>query len=74
MEKDLFLSLLFYGQQLSAIILSIVWPFAQGALNSFGIWLANSKDTAPVLAPFVYGCFRTFIITIWITSYAYNSS
>ena len=46
----------------TALILSIVWPFAQGALNSFGIWLANSKDTAPVLAPFVYGALERLLL------------
>lgn len=46
----------------TAIILSIIWPFAQGALNSFGIWLANSKDTAPVLAPFVYGALERLLL------------
>lgn len=46
----------------TAVILSIIWPFAQGALNSFGIWLANSKDTAPVLAPFVYGALERLLL------------
>ncbi|MGL4338574.1 MAG: PTS transporter subunit EIIC, partial [Turicibacter sp.] len=38
-----------------AIILAFVWPFVQGQLNAFGQWIATSKDTAPVLAPFIYG-------------------
>lgn len=46
----------------AAIVLSVVWPFAQGALNSFGMWLANSKDTAPVLAPFIYGCLERLLL------------
>ncbi|MEG2108317.1 MAG: PTS transporter subunit IIBC [Clostridium sp.] len=45
-----------------AIGLSILWPFVQGALNDFGIWLAESKDTAPVLAPFVYGCLERLLL------------
>ena len=47
---------------ITAIVLSIVWPFAQGALNSFGIWLANSKDTAPILAPFIYGTLERLLL------------
>ncbi|MTL71029.1 PTS transporter subunit IICB [Turicibacter sanguinis] len=43
------------GPTITALILSIVWPFAQGALNSFGQWIATSQDTAPIIAPFIYG-------------------
>lgn len=50
------------GSTIVAIIVSIVWPFVQGALNAFGIWLANSKDTAPVLAPFAYGCLERLLL------------
>ena len=50
------------GSVISAIILSIVWPFAQLGLNNFGIWLAASKDTAPVLAPFIYGCLERLLL------------
>lgn len=50
------------GSTIVAIIVCIVWPFAQGALNSFGIWLANSKDTAPILAPFAYGCLERLLL------------
>lgn len=46
----------------TAVILSVIWPFAQGALNSFGVWLANSKDTAAVLAPFVYGALERLLL------------
>lgn len=50
------------GSVVSAIILSIVWPFIQGALNSFGMWIASSRDTAPVLAPFVYGTLERLLL------------
>lgn len=50
------------GSTIVAMIVSIVWPFAQTALNSFGIWLANSKDTAPILAPFAYGCLERLLL------------
>ena len=50
------------GSVVSAVVLSIVWPFIQGALNSFGIWLAESKDTAPILAPFVFGSLERLLL------------
>lgn len=50
------------GSTIMAVILSIVWPFIQGLLNSFGIWLAESKDTAPVLAPFIYGSLERLLL------------
>lgn len=50
------------GSTMMAIILAIVWPFIQGALNDFGQWLANSKDTAPVVAPFVYGTLERLLL------------
>lgn len=43
------------GSVVAAFVLSIIWPFAQGGLNAFGEWIATSQDTAPYLAPFVYG-------------------
>ena len=50
------------GSVVTALILSIVWPFVQGALNSFGIWIASSKDSAPILAPFVYGTLERLLL------------
>ncbi|MDA3730545.1 PTS transporter subunit IIBC [Niameybacter massiliensis] len=50
------------GSTVMAIFLSVVWPFIQGSLNSFGQWLAASKDTAPVLAPFVYGTLERLLL------------
>ena len=50
------------GSVVSAIILSIIWPFAQTGLNAFGIWLAESKDTAPVLSPFIFGCLERLLL------------
>lgn len=50
------------GSTVTAIILAIVWPFIQGALNNFGVWLAESRDTAPVLAPFVYGALERLLL------------
>ncbi|MGL5379394.1 PTS transporter subunit IIBC [Clostridium sp.] len=50
------------GSVVTAIVLSFVWPAIQGALNAFGIWLAESRDTAPVLAPFVYGALERLLL------------
>lgn len=50
------------GSTIMAVLLSIVWPFIQGLLNNFGIWLAESKDTAPVLAPFIYGSLERLLL------------
>ncbi|MBO5377515.1 MAG: PTS glucose transporter subunit IIA, partial [Ruminiclostridium sp.] len=35
--------------------LSIIWPLIQSGINAFGVWIANSSETSPVLAPFIYG-------------------
>lgn len=50
------------GSVVSAVILSIVWPFAQSGLNAFGMWLAESKDTAPILSPFIFGCLERLLL------------
>ena len=50
------------GSVVASIILSLFWPFIQSALNGFGEWIASSKDTAPVLAPFVYGTLERLLL------------
>ena len=45
-----------------AIVLSFVWPVVQSGINSFGVWIANSQDTAPVLAPFIYGTLERLLL------------
>lgn len=45
-----------------SIILAFVWPVIQGGINSFGIWIANSSTTSPVLVPFVYGTLERLLI------------
>jgi PTS system, glucose-like IIB component/PTS system, IIBC component len=50
------------GSVISAIILSIVWPFAQSALNGFGKWIATSKDSAPFISTFVYGTLERLLL------------
>ncbi|MFC3932355.1 PTS transporter subunit IIBC [Streptococcus dentapri] len=44
------------------IVLAIFWPLVQSAINGFGQWLANSKDTAPFLAPFLYGTLERLLL------------
>ncbi len=45
-----------------AFVMSIVWPFIQGLINDFGIWLASSKDSAPFLAPFTMGMLERLLL------------
>ncbi|QCT74047.1 PTS glucose/maltose transporter subunit IIBCA [Macrococcoides canis] len=45
-----------------AIILSIVWPYIQAGINNFGLWIATSKDTAPILAPFLFGFLERLLL------------
>lgn len=45
-----------------AFVLAIVWPLIQGLLNDFGQWIATSKDTAPVVAPFIYGTLERLLL------------
>lgn len=45
-----------------SLVLAVVWPLIQTGINNFGIWIANSADTAPVLAPFVYGTLERLLL------------
>ena len=45
-----------------SLILSVVWPFVQLAINSFGIWIANSQSKSPILAPFIYGTLERLLL------------
>ncbi|KXZ40420.1 PTS system maltose-specific IIB component, Glc family (TC 4.A.1.1.11)/PTS system maltose-specific IIC component, Glc family (TC 4.A.1.1.11) [Alkalithermobacter thermoalcaliphilus JW-YL-7 = DSM 7308] len=50
------------GSTISAIILSLFWPFIQSVLNGFGRWIATSKDSAPIIAPFVFGTLERLLL------------
>lgn len=50
------------GSVVMAFTLSLVWPYIQWSLNSFGNWIASSRDTAPVIAPFVYGALERMLL------------
>lgn len=45
-----------------AIVLSFVWPVIQAGINNFGLWIAQSQDTAPILAPFLYGTLERLLL------------
>lgn len=45
-----------------SVILSLVWPVVQTGINNFGIWIANSSETSPLLAPFVFGTLERLLI------------
>ena len=45
-----------------SIILALFWPVVQTGINNFGIWIANSSETSPVLAPFIYGTLERLLL------------
>ena len=47
---------------IAAIVLAIVWPVIQSGINGFGMWIANSKETAPILAPFLFGTLERLLL------------
>lgn len=51
-----------YRSVIVALILAVFWPVVQTGINSFGKWIANSQDTAPILAPFVYGTLERLLL------------
>lgn len=46
----------------TAIVLAFFWPLVQTGINNFGQWLATSKDSAPFLAPFLYGTLERLLL------------
>lgn len=45
-----------------SLVLAVVWPVVQTGINAFGVWIANSSSTSPVLAPFIYGTLERLLI------------
>jgi len=45
-----------------SLLLSIIWPLIQLGINSFGLWIADSSSTSPVLAPFIYGTLERLLL------------
>ncbi len=51
-----------YRSVIVALILAVVWPIIQSGINNFGSWIANSQDSAPILAPFLYGTLERLLL------------
>lgn len=45
-----------------ALLFAVIWPIIQLGINSFGIWIANSSSTSPILAPFIYGTLERLLL------------
>ena len=43
-------------------VLAVVWPAIQGGINAFGLWIAGSSSTSPILAPFIYGTLERLLL------------
>ena len=46
----------------TALVLAVVWPLIQAGINAFGVWIAGSQETSPVLAPFIYGTLERLLL------------
>lgn len=46
----------------TALVLAALWPVVQSGINGFGVWIANSQSTAPVLAPFLFGTLERLLL------------
>ncbi|HEL1146032.1 TPA: PTS transporter subunit EIIC [Streptococcus equi subsp. zooepidemicus] len=47
---------------LVALLLALIWPVIQSGINGFGMWIASSQDTAPILTPFLYGTLERLLL------------
>ena len=45
-----------------SLILAVIWPVVQSGINAFGVWIANSSSTSPILAPFIYGTLERLLL------------
>ncbi len=45
-----------------SLVLALVWPVVQFGINAFGVWIANSSSTSPILAPFIYGTLERLLL------------
>ena len=55
------LAVIFYSAIVS-LVMALVWPVVQTGINAFGIWIANSSETSPILAPFIYGTLERLLL------------
>ena len=45
-----------------SMVMAVVWPMIQSGINAFGVWIANSSSTSPILAPFIYGTLERLLL------------
>ena len=45
-----------------SLVMAVVWPVVQSGINAFGVWIANSSSTSPILAPFIYGTLERLLL------------
>lgn len=45
-----------------SVIMALIWPVVQTGINAFGVWIANSSQTSPILAPFIYGTLERLLL------------
>ncbi len=45
-----------------SLVMAVIWPVVQTGINNFGVWIANSSATSPILAPFVYGTLERLLL------------
>ncbi|MFC0523065.1 PTS transporter subunit IIBC [Pontibacillus salicampi] len=50
------------GSVVVSVLLAIIWPAVQTVLNQFGEWIATSRDSAPIFAPFIYGAMERLML------------
>ena len=55
------LAVIFYSTIVS-LVMALVWPVVQTGINAFGVWIANSSETSPILAPFIYGTLERLLL------------
>ena len=55
------LAVIFYSVIVS-LVMALVWPVVQTGINTFGVWIANSAETSPVLSPFIYGTLERLLL------------
>lgn len=50
------------GSVVVSLALGLIWPMIQSWLNAFGEWIATSRETAPIIAPFVFGSLERLLL------------
>jgi phosphotransferase system IIBC component len=45
-----------------SVVLALIWPNIQAGINNFGLWIAQSQDSAPIFAPFLYGTLERLLL------------